>query len=347
MKKRRFYDNKGRGEKWTEPPVGRKIYFADKYITPDGDSQKPENDKRTKKPFFTRERYEKVLKFLIVTVGCLAIMGLGYTVMDIHLERNAMPVSSGDGEDGAGIGSVSLRIKAADCQPLSLDGGVMLDAITEKASGSGYSCLAFDLKRRDGTIGYQSKLATVDAYGAISSPAGDLNGSVKILKENDILPVGKISCYKDGIAPAADLTCALSDAGGLYKDNAGNTYLNPDSENAYNYIKGIVEEALSAGISVFVLDNYDLPEEAGVQGGFDKISRRLYADFGREIKIFKGISLDISSDDEKSTAKEWSEETDDFKSEKDSVVFCVTAKNPSVLKQYLDASTSDNYIILE
>jgi len=32
MKKKRFYNNKNRNQKWTEQPTGRKIYFADKYV---------------------------------------------------------------------------------------------------------------------------------------------------------------------------------------------------------------------------------------------------------------------------------------------------------------------------
>ena len=33
-KQKRFYSNDKRGQKWTEPEVGRPIDFADKYIEP-------------------------------------------------------------------------------------------------------------------------------------------------------------------------------------------------------------------------------------------------------------------------------------------------------------------------
>ena len=55
MKKKRFYNNKKRGEKWTEEVKGRKINFADKYIDAGTGSDKFDNRRPTvKKPVFTR-----------------------------------------------------------------------------------------------------------------------------------------------------------------------------------------------------------------------------------------------------------------------------------------------------
>ena len=71
MKKKRFYNNKKRNEKWTEQPQGRKISFADKYIDSGSGSDKYDNRRsKEKKPFFTRERFEAFLKNAVVVIGC-------------------------------------------------------------------------------------------------------------------------------------------------------------------------------------------------------------------------------------------------------------------------------------
>lgn len=348
MKKKRFYNNKDRNRKWTEQPTGRKIYFADKYIDTPDDTANRIKQKRTKKPFFTRERREKILKSLIISVLSIALVGTGYTIMAVHMERHAMPFVENDKNDTANLNSINISIKGSGCQSLSLDGGLMLGAVIDTAADNGYTSLAFDLKRNDGTIGYNSSLATISGFGAISSPSNDLKASVNLLKENDVLPIGFISCYKDNIAPAADMSMALFNGGNPFKDSAGNTYLNPDSENTYNYIKSIIEEAAGMGVAVFVLDNYDLPEGAGQteNSGFDRLAEKLYADFKDNIKLLKAVDLNLSSDSAKAVEEEWQEKTEGY-TENDSSVFCITAKNPAITKQYLDSKGITNYIIFE
>lgn len=349
MKKKRFYNNKNRNQKWTEKPTGRKIYFADKYVDASKDTTEQIKQKRAKEPFFTRARREKILKGLIVTIASIALVGTGYTIMDVHMDRNSMPFVENDENNTANLNNINISIKGSGCQSLSLDGGLMLSAVIDTAADNGYTSLAFDLKRNDGTIGYNSSLATISSFGAISSPSSDLKASANLLKENDVLPVGIISCYKDNIAPAADMSLALFNGGSPFKDSAGNTYLNPDSESVYNYIKSIIDEASGMGINVFVLDNYDLPESAvqTANSGFDKLAEKLYADFNDDIKLLKAIDLNLSSDNAKSIEKEWQEKTENKTDNDSSSVFCITAKNPVIAKQYLDSKGITNYIIFE
>ncbi len=351
MKKKRFYNNKNRNQKWTEQPTGRKIYFADKYVDAPKDTTEQIKKKRAKKPFFTKERRENFFKGLIITVASITLVGTGYTIMDIHMDRNAMPFVESDENNTANLNNININIKGSGCQSLSLDGGLMLGAVIDTAAENGYTSLAFDLKRNDGTIGYNSSLATISSFGAISSPSGDLKASANLLKENDVLPIGIISCYKDNIAPAADPGFALFKGGSLFKDSAGNTYLNPSADNTYNYIKSIIDETVGMGINVFILDNYDLPESAGEQnGGFDKLSEKLYNDFNESnesIKLLKAIDLNLSSDSAKAVEKEWQEKTEDYTNNDENSVFCITAKNPVIAKQYLDSKGITNYIIFE
>ena len=349
MKKKRFYNNKRRGEKWTEKPVGRKIYFADKYVTDnEGDHKFDKKQQKMKKPFFTRDKLEKLLRGAIITVCSVALIFVGYTVMDLHLERNAMPIERNNVLDTADLNSVTMNIKGTDCQPLSLDNGVMLSSVVDAAFDEGYSSLAFELKRNDGTIGYNSQLAAVTAYGAVSSPSGDLEGSVRVLKNNDILPIGIISCYKDSIAANADLTSAIMKSGRLYKDEGDNAYLNPNAKGTYNYIRSIVDEAMGLGVSVFILDNYDLPKDIteDYYDGFKNISTKLYNDFD-DIKLYRAVSINLNAENAKALDAQFKEKTQSLSIDDNEAMLCITAKNKEMVKQYLDNRGITNYIILQ
>lgn len=347
-RKKRFYNSKHRSRKWTEEPVGRKIYFADKYIAEGEGESKFSPTGRTKKPVFTKANGERLLKWIITAAACLIFISVGYTVMDIHLEQNAMPYGEQVTSSNASLSSVDMKIKAYECQPLSLDGSIMLGAVIDTAFEGGYTCVAFDLKRNDGTIGYESRLATIEAYGAISSPSGDLAGSTAIMNENDILPIGVISCYKDNIAPIEDPSCAIFDDGSTYTDSGSNTYMNPDSDSTYAYIKSIVDEAMGMGVTVFALDNYNLPVDISDSygDGYEALSQRLYDDIGEQIRIFRLVSINLTSSNAKALEKEWEEKTQGIKAD-DSTLLYLSSSDPAMLKQFLDNRAITNYIICE
>lgn len=348
MKKKRFYNNKKRNEKWTEPPKGRKINFADKYIETGSGSDKYDNRrKKEKKPIFTKEHLRLSARYLIVAVVCFFIIGTGYTLMDLYIERNAMPLYEGEESVNADMSNVALQLKIARIEPLSMDGGVMLSAVVDEVIDGGYTSVTFDLKRDDGTIGYDSALATIDMYGAESSPAIDAKKSIEEFVSNDILPVGRISCYKDNVVGAGDLTAGLIVDGKLYRDSGDNAYLNPSSESAYNYIRGIVEESKGMGVTVFVLENCNLPEELGSSygDGFKALSDKLYRDFGNDIKLIEGVAVSVNGDNVKSIEEEWNEKTAAVNSS--NVIFNVTAQDKEKVKQFLDTQEGISYIISE
>lgn len=373
MRKKRFYNNKKRNTKWTEPEKGRKIDFADKYIDAGTGSDKFDSKRpKKRKKRFTAEKTGKFFKNAIVVLLCFCVVSAGYTIMDLYMERNAMPENNSNSQVESNIGSLSLNIKSRVVPSLSLDGGVMLDAVISDTQNQGYSSVTFDLKRNDGTIGYESKLATIDAYGAISSASTDLEGSVARLLESDLLPIARISCYRDNIAPVADLTAAVTNGASLYKDADGNTYLNPDSQTTYNYIKGIIEEAKGMGITVFVLDNTELPEDIGsnYKDGFAGLTKKLYADLGEEIKLLMAVDVDavcdvvnnaVPDEDSEENAEalpegdtEYVQSDEEF--EKDlsqkiqrnagtNAVYYITTNREDDLKSYLNGKDTANYII--
>lgn len=303
MKKNRFYNNKKRNQKWTESVQGRQIDFADKYTggavySDKFDYLRPKPKK--KKKHLTRENALKAARIAGAVIIGLALIFTGYTAMDVYILRHKMPALS-DVQGAAGsISEAVLQTRGKYIDALSLDSGEILSSVTQQIIDGGYTSAAFDVKRADGSVAYKSALSNVDAYGAVSFPADDPAGSVAALDENNILAVGVVYCYLDNIAPEKNTGMAvLKEDGTLYKDTAGNTYLNPESDEAYNYIKDIINECYEAGITVFVLDGIDLPADSGADtaGGFEALSEKLYGDIGTGIKLLEAEHITITFDE--------------------------------------------------
>lgn len=305
MKKRKYYKEKKRNAKWTEELKGHEIDFADKYIG--GSNQSDKYD--SKRPSYQaaqrkkkKEKNTKLLRRIVAVILSIAVISVGYTAMDIYMLRNAKPlthIGSGKNDNEINLADMSLDISAAKVESVSLDSSVMLSSVTNELTANGFSSLVFDAKREDGTIGYASTLASIDTFSAISNASSQPQASIKQLIGNDILPIARICCYPDNVVPEQDSTAALKPNGKLFRDESSSTYLNPNSESAYSYIKDIIAELHGYGVDVFILYGCDLPE--GVQGkyndGFDYISKRLYEDFNREIKLLEEVDATIYGKD--------------------------------------------------
>lgn len=323
MKKKRFYKNVKRNLKWTEEEKGYPIDFADKYLSDEGvytdkfDYMRPKVKKKRKH----KARARTFLKRAGITLLCLLIIGVGYTAMDVFMMRNGMPVRYSDIEPDtqSSINEMKLDLQCAFEESISMDGSVILDSVITELTQGAYNSVMFDIKREDGTIGYQSALATVDTYSAVSLAASDLKTSAQKLNEQDILAVGRVYCYLDNLVPARDRSAALLDSNGLpYTDSQGNTYLNPNSETVYKYIKDIIAEAADMGVTVFVLEGTDIPENAGegYADGFETLAARLYEDIGTDIKLLEAVHINAddalrSSVQEETTAGEETQEKEE------------------------------------
>lgn len=302
MKKKSFYNNKKRNTKWTEKEVGRKISFADKYIEAGTGSDKFDRKRpKQKQKKINKDKTLKVFKSVFIVIFCFIFLSVGYSAMDLYIERNAMPETAANTDSSASFSEVNLMLKSLAVPSLSLDDSVMLDSVINSAEDEAYNAVTFDLKRDDGTIGYESKLATIMAYGAVTSPASELEKSIKKLTNADIIPVGRISCYKDNIITRSDIDSAIKNGKSIYYDNEGYAYLNPNDDTAYNYIKSIIEETKAMGITVFLLDNTTVPAEVSgtYSDGFTELAKKIYSEFGTDIKLIEAIDEDITDPDVK------------------------------------------------
>lgn len=364
MKKKRFYKNVKRNQQWTEGQAGREIDFADKYMSGEGiysdkfDYMRPKIKKKRKR----KADFRKFAKGLGIAVLCFLVISVGYTGMDVYMQRHAMPQDYSDGGDESGgvFNEIALNLKSEYAESVSLDGSVMLDSVITELSQGGCNSVTFDLKRSEGSVGYKSALSTVDTYGAIAFPATDLKGSVEKLQAQDILAVGRVYCYLDNLVPAKDSSAAVLNRDGIpYSDSKGNTYLNPDSETAYRYIKDIIAECAETGITVFVLDGVDLPDEIsdGFNDGFDYLAKRLYADLGTDIKLLEAVNVSLNSSAEDTDGESTQENNNALESEisqkltaeqdSNKIYFISVSAEKAAVKEKLEEGGIHSYILAD
>lgn len=352
MKKKRFYKNAKRNQVWTEEEKGRKIDFSDKYIYSETYSDKYDylRPKPARKKYFNKHRVSKFFKRLGAAVLAFAIVSFGYMCMDVYMQRHAMPAEKPEEDiaSEAPLNEIALDLQAEYVSNVSFDGGAMLDSVITELEAGGYDSAAVDIKRAEGTIGYRSALANVDTFGAVAFPANDLKGSAEKLAAEDIMAIGIVSCYLDNLVPAQSREMAVTRSNGtLYMDSRDNTYLNPDSELTYNYIKGIIGEAYDLGITVFVLSGTELPSElSGEYGdGFDKLSARLYKDLGTDIKFLKPVYASLKSAADSEELDGEIAEKINTEPQSDSICYITTQSDKEIIKQKLEEQGAFSYIL--
>lgn len=309
MKKRRFYKNKNRNTKWTEPETGRPLSFAGKYDKGDYADREAETNAPTTSAMSdiarARAKREKRRIRLFIIAVCLCLVCIGYIGADVFMLRHAEPLAAFDARQEeqaqSGIESADIPFTAARQDGLCLDGAVMLSSVIDEAQKAGYTAVAFDAKRSAGTIGYASSLAAVETFAAVSEAGTKPAQSVQQLTDNDLLPVACVCCYQDNVVPlrAADMAVSAGDA--LYTDSSGNTYLNPDNPSAYKYIKDIIQELNGCGVNVFVLSGCSLPQEIaeGYGDGFLPLAAKLNRDISG-IKLLEAVEVTVSGVDAES-----------------------------------------------
>lgn len=350
MKKKRFYKNVKRNQKWTEDVQGRRIDFADKYA--DGgiysdkfDYLRPKKKSRSRK-LEAYKKVQKVLKLIPMIILAFALLNLGYAGMSVYMKRNAMPdISETDGYSQGGFNHSIVELNCEYIETASLDGSDILDSVLTETQEGSYNGVAFDIKRSDGTVSYKSKLVNIEAFNAEASAATNMKGSVRKLARKDITSAGIIYCYLDNIVPAADPTMAvLNEDGSVYEDQQGNTYLDPDSELAYNYIKDIIAEVSKQGITVFLLRGVDLPEavSGNYNDGFEALAGRLYGDLGTDIKLIEAVDIKLDEEGIENIAAIISNDLNDSQA-----YYITTSAGRALTKEKLEESGISSYILAE
>lgn len=260
-------------KKSKDQQIDNTIDFADKYLYGDNYSDKFDSirgkDRASKKA--DTERKSRIVSTAVIAVCSVVAFCLGYFVITVNMERQTFvpettpPPSdiagqTPDSNDTPSINDTNLQLVSKLISSDHFDAGAMISATIEKAVNDQYNSVIFDFKRQNGSLSYNSKLTLAETFKAVASPGFDVNSSVKMLLENNIIPVATIYCFSDNTAPLVDNNIAVKTPdGNPWKDKSGNTWLNPYSEVAVDYLVSIVKEAVEMGIKNIILEGVSFP----------------------------------------------------------------------------------------
>ncbi len=146
-----------------------------------------------------------------------------------------------------------------------------LTQFISQMKAAGLNSAVIQVKNSDGEVLYASSDETVLAGKAVVSNPLDLKEIFTTLEENEITPMVQIHAFEDHTA-----TKAMKDAAVRYKpdpnyiwiDNdsskGGKSWLNPNSQQAQEYILAIQRETVAMGAKGVFLDSVQFPQGVGL-----------------------------------------------------------------------------------
>ena len=155
---------------------------------------------------------------------------------------------------------------AAYLPPEVMQDPARLESALESLSAKGIAGVVFDLKDADGLVRYRSSLELVEENRAQAEGAWDLPEVLARVREAGLVPVGRIYAFRDHTATAHMYDSAVkymdSEVNWIddSRDNGGRSWLNPNDQEAQDYVIAIAREAAEAGLPALVLDGVQFPE---------------------------------------------------------------------------------------
>ncbi len=132
------------------------------------------------------------------------------------------------------------------------------------AKASEINALVIDIKNDHGHVTWNSELEIVDQVGSnIEVRFSDYNPLIDYLDRNEIYKIARIVAFKDPLfAKSKPDHAILLKEGGVYLDNAGESWVNPFSEYVWNYVVGLSKEAALRGFEEIQYDYVRFPDRA-------------------------------------------------------------------------------------
>lgn len=139
-----------------------------------------------------------------------------------------------------------------------------LEKVLAIAKASEINALVIDIKNDHGHVTWNSDLEIVKQVGSdVDVRFADYNLLFDYLDRNKIYKIARIVAFKDPLfAKSKPDHAILLKAGGVYLDNAGESWVNPFSEYVWNYVVGVSKEAALRGFDEIQYDYVRFPDRA-------------------------------------------------------------------------------------
>lgn len=132
------------------------------------------------------------------------------------------------------------------------------------AKASEINSMVIDVKNDHGLVTWESDLEVVNKVGSsINPPFKNYQPLMDYLEENEIYTIARVVAFKDPIFAAANPAHAiLLKEGGVYLDNAGESWVNPFDQYVWDYVVAVSKEAALRGFDEIQYDYVRFPDNA-------------------------------------------------------------------------------------
>lgn len=195
---------------------------------------------------------EKLLK--TVKAKTLYITGnvAGFKFNEDHINYYVDYINALNGKSG----------KAPDAS--KLDTVNKLEKVLGIAKASEINAIVIDIKNDYGHVTWPSDIEIVSEVGSdIDVRFIDYAPLMDYLEANEIYTIARVVAFKDPLFAVAKPECAIQlKTGGVYLDNAGDSWVNPFNQYVWDYVIAVSKEAALRGFDEIQYDYVRFPDRA-------------------------------------------------------------------------------------
>ncbi|EKE06598.1 MAG: hypothetical protein ACD_18C00314G0001 [uncultured bacterium] len=137
-----------------------------------------------------------------------------------------------------------------------------MDNIISLIDSTELNAVVIDVKDYSGKVLYDSNLELVNEFALESNRLGDVKELIKKLHEHDIYVIARQTVFQDPILAEKKIDWALkSKNGGLWRDNKGLAWVDPNNKDVWDYDLEIAKEVIAFGFDEINFDYVRFPTD--------------------------------------------------------------------------------------
>ena len=127
------------------------------------------------------------------------------------------------------------------------------------------NAIVIDIKSDGGYITYRMDHPLAKEIGACTSTIGDINATIKKLKDHGIYTIARIVSLKDPVLAEKRKNLALKNKdGSIFRDSSGLAWVNPYEDEVWEYLLEICKQCVAVGFDEVNLDYIRFATDKGM-----------------------------------------------------------------------------------
>lgn len=162
-----------------------------------------------------------------------------------------------------GVYKEKIKVKGIYLTGNTLAYEARFNSLVDLLNSTELNTMVIDVKDDLGILTYKSNLDMVNELGADKhAKVKNFYEKMKILRDNNIYPIARIVTFKDRLASSKRPDLAIkSKDGTVWRDNKGDSWLNPYNKESWEYPIRIAEEAALMGFKEIQFDYVRFPTD--------------------------------------------------------------------------------------